>query len=247
LFFLFGRSVVLRACDAPPARTTRHKAHAVRIPPYHTYRMMSYEHSCAGLAKGVTDQLRLDTLCANCPHNATEEREGCPYHRRCHTLDPRHHLMHNDPNSSVRDVWPTLNQDQANSLAASDWGQAVPPVLRALVEGMAAFSWDEACVLAACNLLPAARNELNLSTHETIDQFFTRTATVTVTASPFVYPKYEIVDGSHRVSPGYAPFMTTPGGQPAEEVSADHHPIIDGTEQTRFSVPHFTRQRGNRP
>jgi hypothetical protein len=103
--------------------------------------------------------------------------------------------MHNNPNSSVHDVWPTLHQAQANSLAASDWGQAVPPVLRELVEGMVAFSWDEACVLAACNFLPA--------THETIDQFFTRTAT----ASPFVYPKYE---------------------------------IIDGTEQTRFSVPHFT-------
>ena len=206
---------------------------------------MSGEHSCAELAKGVTNQLRLDTLCANCPHNATEEREGCPYHRRCHMLGPRHHLMHNDPNLSVHDVWPTLNQAQANSLAASDWGQAVPPVLRELVEGMAAFSWDEACVLAACNLLPATRNELNLSTHETTDQFVTPTAT----ASLFVTPTgFNIIDGSHRV-PALAPSTTTPGGQPAEEVSADHQPIIDGTDQSRFNLPHYvpTRQRGNRP
>jgi hypothetical protein len=227
--------VVLRACDAPRTyHTTQSPCFAHPAKPH---RVMSGEHSCAELAKGVTNQLRLDTLCVNCPHNATEDREGCPYHRRCHKLSPRHYLMHNVPNSSVHDFWPTLRQAQANSLAASDWGQAVPPVLRELVEGMAAFSWDEACVLAAGNLLPA--------THETIDQFVTPTAT----ASLFVTPTgFNIIDGSHRVL-ALAPSTTTPGGQPAEEVFADHLPIIDATDQSRFSLPHYvsTRQRGNRP
>jgi hypothetical protein len=141
----------------------------------------------------------------------------------------------------LRLVWPTLRQDQANSLAASDWGQAVPSVLRDAVEHLAAFSWADACVLAAVNLLPASRNELNLSTHETIDQFFTPTATASLFADQ---TRFNIIDGSHRV-PAYAPSTTTPGARPIH----DHLPILDATDQSLFSLPHYvpTRQRENRP
>ena len=104
-----------------------------------------------------------------------------------------------------------------------------------------AFSWADACVLAAVNLLPASRNELNLSTHETIDQFFTPTATASLFADQ---TRFNIIDGSHRV-PAYAPSTTTPGARPIR----DHLPILDATDQSLFSLPHYvpTRQRENRP